>query len=366
MTDRLDIHPDIRRSSTLPGSFYKSQDLFDELTEKAFAGGWHFLGSEAQFAAPSQATPIELMPSSLAEPLAILSDASSALRVVSNVCTHRANLVVTRAAECKGLRCDYHGRRFGLDGRCTSSPDFDDEPGFPASTDHLPELALERLGPLLFTSLAQGSRQLGFDEWALPLRERLGSLWDEPYVFDAEGSQDYYVEAHWALYVDNFLEGFHIPYVHPELNKLLVASSYETELQAWSNLQLGDARPGDLAFDAQRVGRDAGRNLAAYYAWLFPGLMLNFYPWGLSVNVIEPLGLERTRVRFLRYIAHPDLVGQGAGGDLDGVQREDELVVEAVQRGVKSRLYRAGRFSAQQERGVHHFHALLAACLKAN
>jgi choline monooxygenase len=87
--------------------------------------------------------------------------------------------------------------------------------------------------------------------------------------------------------------------------------------------------------------------------------MLNVYPWGLSVNVVEPLGLDRTRVRFRSYVRDAALLEQGAGAALDTVEHEDEAVVAAVQRGVASRFYGRGRYSPARERGVHHFHRLL-------
>ena len=101
--------------------------------------------------------------------------------------------------------------------------------------------------------------------------------------------------------------------------------------------------------------------VAALYLWLFPTTMLNFYPWGLSVNVVKPLSPERTRVTFLSFVRDASLRETGAGGDLDRVEREDEAVVEAVQRGVRSRLAARGRYSPTEEVGVHHFHRLLAA-----
>jgi choline monooxygenase len=72
--------------------------------------------------------------------------------------------------------------------------------------------------------------------------------------------------------------------------------------------------------------------VAAYYWWLFPNLMFNIYPWGLSINVVQPLGLARTRVLFRSFVADASLLGQGAGGALDPVEMEDEAVVLSVQR----------------------------------
>ena len=103
----------------------------------------------------------------------------------------------------------------------------------------------------------------------------------------------------------------------------------------------------------------------AYYWWLFPNLMFNVYPWGLSVNVVMPLSPARTRVIFRSFVAEPALLGQGAGGALDPVEMEDEAAVLGVQRGIRSRLYSKGRYSPQHERGTHHFHRLIGECLLA-
>lgn len=93
--------------------------------------------------------------------------------------------------------------------------------------------------------------------------------------------------------------------------------------------------------------------------------MFNFYPWGLSINVVKPLGVNLTRVSFLSYVWRAERLGSGAGAELDRVEREDEAVVEATQRGVRSRLYDRGRYSPTREQGVHHFHRLLASRLNA-
>jgi choline monooxygenase len=104
--------------------------------------------------------------------------------------------------------------------------------------------------------------------------------------------------------------------------------------------------------------------VAAYYYWLFPNLMLNFYPWGLSINVVKPLAIDRTRVSFISYVWDESKLEQGAGAALDRVEREDEAVVESVQRGLRSRLYGRGRYSPRHEAGTHHFHLLLQAALR--
>jgi choline monooxygenase len=185
----------------------------------------------------------------------------------------------------------------------------------------------------------------------------------DSFTFDATRSRDYDVAANWALYCENYLEGFHIPFVHPELNKALDWRAYEVELEGSSVLQIGIAAEGATVFDLPEDHPDSGKRIAAYYWWLFPNLMLNFYPWGLSANIVEPTGPQSCRVRFLSYVWRKDMLNEGAGGPLDAVEMEDEAVVEAVQSGVNARLYGRGRYSPTQEKGTHHFHLLLVDAL---
>jgi choline monooxygenase len=88
--------------------------------------------------------------------------------------------------------------------------------------------------------------------------------------------------------------------------------------------------------------------------------MFNFYPWGASINMVKPLSHGKSLVSFLTYVADASRIGEGAGSGLDKVEMEDEAVVESVQRGVRSRFYRHGRYSVTRETGTHHFHRLIS------
>jgi phenylpropionate dioxygenase-like ring-hydroxylating dioxygenase large terminal subunit len=79
----------------------------------------------------------------------------------------------------------------------------------------------------------------------------------------------------------------------------------------------------------------------------------------LSVNLVQPEGLDHTRVAFRSYVWDASKLESGAGASLDRVEAEDEAIVQAVQRGVRSHFYKRGRYSPTRERGVHHFHRLL-------
>ena len=79
--------------------------------------------------------------------------------------------------------------------------------------------------------------------------------------------------------------------------------------------------------------------------------------------MIKPVTMDRTRVSYITYLWDESKIGDSAGALLDKVEREDEFVVEGVHKGIKSRYYKAGRFSPTREKGVHHFHSLLANAL---
>lgn len=358
------IDPDVARARTLPSEVYTDPAWLAAAERRVFARSWQYLADADALRTPGRALPVTLGEGLMDEPLLLTRDRDDRVHCLSNVCTHRGALVCDGAGVHNVLRCRYHGRRFGLDGKMLSMPEFDGVEGFPSAADDLPRLPCERWGKLLFTALApEVPAALPFAEWVGPLAERAGWLPLAEAVFDAGRSRDYLVAANWALYCDNFLEGFHIPYVHASLAGAVDYDSYRTELFAWSNVQIAEASGGQESFTPPPGHPDHGRAVAAWYFWLFPNLMVNVYPWGLSVNVVKPLAVDRTRVTFLTWVWDESRLARGASADLDRVEREDEVVVEGVQRGVASRLYDRGRYSPARETGVHHFHRLLTAAL---
>lgn len=359
-SDDFFVDPRIERASTLPGSFYGDREVFERLREQLFASSWQVAGELEKVRIPGQVQPVSLLAGLLDEPLLLVRDEADELRCLSNVCTHRGNLLVEHPGVFKGLRCRYHGRRFGLDGRFQYMPECEAAEGFPAPSDDLPAVACGCWGPLVFASLEP---PFPLEELLAEVERRLGWLPLQEFVLDSGRSRDYLLRANWALYCDNYLEGFHIPFVHSGLAQTLDYGSYTTETYRYSSLQIGVALDGEEAFDLPPSSPDHGRRIAAYYYWLFPNTMLNFYPWGLSVNIVKPLAVDRTRVSFLSFVWDESRLASGAGSLLDRVEREDEAIVETVQRGVAARLYRRGRFSPGREQGVHHFHRLLAEVL---
>ena len=356
------VDPDITVAHTLDAAFYRDEEAFADARERIFARTWQWIGDLADVAAPRSLSPRALLPGLLDEPLLLSRDAAGTLRCLSNVCTHRGNVLVREARSgASDIRCGYHSRRFDLAGRMTFMPEFGEVKHFPSPADDLPVVAFAAWANHGFAAIDAAAP---LDAFIGDIAARVAALRLPQFRSDPASSRDYVVRAHWALYVENYLEGFHIPFVHPALSRAVDYASYTDELFRYSSLQIALAKEGDTAFDVASItGAGRGR-VAAIYAWIFPNLMLNFYPWGLSLNHVVPEAMDRTRVEFRSYVRDESKRDRGVEGALHEVELEDEAVVEAVQRGVRSRFYRGGRYSPPRERGTHHFHRLLCEFLR--
>lgn len=358
---KFEIHPEISSASTLPGSFYCDREVYERSKNAIFARSWQLVADKDVVRLPGQVYPFILLEGFLNEPLLLTRDSQDRLHLLSNVCTHRGNLLVENPGSATMLRCRYHGRRFHLDGKFHSMPEFEGCDGFPSDADNLLTIPFAEWGRWIFVSL---SPKANLEEWLQPMVQRLSWVPVEHFRHDATRSRDYLVKANWALYCDNYLEGFHIPYVHPTLSEAIDYGTYQTELFPYGVLQIAYSDKGEDTFDIPPGHPDFGKSIAAYYFWFFPNLMFNFYPWGLSLNIVRPVSIELTKISYLTYVWDETRLGRGAGADLDRVEREDQAIVEAVQKGIRSRFYDRGRYSPKREEGVHHFHRLLASFLQ--
>ncbi len=354
----LDIAPDVHLARTPDPTFYRDPAWYLRTVREVFPATWNFLHDQTD--APKDGVfPLTWMEGSIDEPLLAVRE-NGATSILSNVCTHRSALVVPTATDLPTvLRCPYHGRRFSRDGQCLSMPDYP-VPGFPCSDDHLSRVSTETFGPCAFANLRPST----------PLSELLSSLepivgwlpWDE-YVPDPTGTVEYDVACHWALWCENYLEGYHIPWIHPGLAKTIDYKSYRSEIGPYGSLQTAYALDGEPAFELPEGHPESGHRVAAWYIALFPTTMINLYPWGLSLNLIRPQGPTFTKILYRRYLWRPDLIERGAGAGLAGVEEEDDQMNEQVQKGVRGLLAGRGRYQPEREIGVWHFHRQLQALL---
>ncbi len=358
------INKDINKANTLKGEFYKTESSLNNCKDLIFSKTWQLICEEAKVPLSNNAWPFLFMDGFIEEPLVLVKNKENEINCLSNVCTHRGNILIENPCSInKDITCKYHGRRFNTCGEFVSMPETQGMENFPTEDDNLTNVPLKKWKQFLFTSL---DPKIELDELIKEMNDRVGWMPIEDFIFDPNASRDYLVKANWALYCDNYLEGFHIPFIHKELAKTLDYSKYQTEIYQYSNLQLGIASGGEHCFNLPESSPDYGKEIAAYYYWIFPNMMFNFYPWGLSLNIVKPLNPSLTKVEFRTYIWDESKLEHGAGSILDKVEREDEDIVEKVQKGVSSRFYKHGRYSPKMEKGIHHFHSLITKFINNN
>jgi choline monooxygenase len=333
-------------ASTLPSRYYTDAEVLENEQRLLFGRTWQLAGHAGQVSAPGQYFTTTVG----REPLLVVRGADGVLRAMSNVCRHRAGPVARGEGKRPVLQCGYHGWTYDLAGRLRNTPEFEGVEDFDRAGCALPQFQVEIWNELVFVNL---------DSAAETLPSFLGELVSDMPRHDYSGfrlarQKRWELDCNWKVYVDNYLEGYHIPIVHPGLFRELDYPNYRTETKRSYSIQFAPTR------NPERIRTAAGDDEVRYF-WIFPNLMLNVYPDNFSTNLILPLGPERTVTLFDWYFKDPDAVQSQIDETVafsDEIQLEDVDICEAVQRGLRSATYDRGRFSPQRENGVHHFHRL--------
>jgi choline monooxygenase len=358
--DSLEVDAEIARAWTLPSALYTDPNTFVTEKEKIFSCNWQVVGHASQVAAPGDFFTTELV----GEPLVFVRGLDGKLRGFYNVCRHRAGPPAEGCGSRKLFRCGYHGWTYGLDGALLSATEIEGVEGFRAEDFALAPVRTEEWFNLIFANL---------DQDAMPLRETLGELPAQAEKFPFTQMKlferrTYDMKCNWKTYVDNYLEGYHLPSVHPGLNRELDYNAYVVEPHARYVRQFSPirgAQPGDAT---PRRYQDAHEDLTTDYFWIFPNWMLNCYPDNVSLNIVLPVEPERSLAIFEWYLPGKDHATPAAKASVefsDQIQIEDVGICERVQKNLRSRSYSRGRYSVKQEKGVHAFHRIYAGCMQA-
>ena len=344
----IEINKNIKKARTLPSKFYLEARFFNK-SKNIFRNSIQPICSIHELENISL-YPVEYFPDYLNENL-VVTKKDKTFQCISNVCTHRGHLLTECTSNTSILKCRYHGRTFGLDGKLKKAPGFDDALDFPIDRDHLKSASIYDWNGFLFLSLSESEKVF---ETLTQIDEVLPKF---PYkdLCKKPLKSEYEIDCHWALYCDNYLEGFHIPYVHKGLNSDMDWKKYETHILNEIVLQTA------ISKDSRNIiSYDEKNKMYAYYFFIFPNIMLNYYNWGLSINIIEPIAKEKTRVKYMIYNLKNHSVPSNSSSSVDKVELEDQEVVLSVQKGIKSVNYESGRFSPTLEKGVHYFHKLIS------
>ena len=353
------VDSEIQKAWTLPSSLYTDKGVFTAEKERIFSRTWQVVGHASQVANPGDYFTTELV----GEPLLCVRGADGKLRGFYNVCRHRAGPPAEGCGSRKLFRCGYHGWTYGLDGSLMHATEIEGIEGFRVEDFALAPVRVEEWFNLVFVNL---------DADARPLRDCLGELprqaekfpFTEMKLFER---RTYDMKCNWKTYVDNYLEGYHLPSVHPGLNRELDYDAYVVEPYAHHVRQFSPIRGAQAGDAVPRRYREAREDLTTDYFWIFPNWMLNCYPDNVSLNIVLPLEPERSLAIFEWYLPEKDHAAPAAKASVefsDQIQIEDVAICETVQKNLRSRSYSRGRFSVKQEKGVHAFHRMYAEAMR--
>lgn len=354
------VTKDTSLAATIPRRWYVDSEFLSAERSNIFWKTWQAVGRQSELSRPGDYMACEIQ----GEPLVVTRTHEGSLRAFSNVCRHRAHPVAAGKGNRKSLQCRYHGWTYGLDGRLLAAPEFEGVQDWSKSHVCLPEMRVDQWGPYIFVNL---------DPQAPSLAEIFGEI---PNEVDREGfpvdqmqfieRREYMVSCNWKVYIDNYLEGYHIPMAHPGLFRELDYAQYRVDTFRYYSSAHAPIRPvntDESEARDRRYVRAQSESRALYY-WVFPNFMINIYPDNLQANIILPIDSNRTLTIFEWFFLGP---GTGEGWESlqqsiafsDQIQKEDIEICEQVQRGLQSQTYHQGRFSKTRENGVHHFHLLL-------
>ncbi len=349
----------LSEASTIPAPWYVDPRIAELEARTVFSKTWQVIGRTDQVKRPG-----DFVCSTVAgEPIVGVRGNDGHLRAFYNVCRHHAAAVVTEpCGHAQLLHCPYHGWNYGLDGSLKGMPEFEGVKNFDRAANGLVPVRVATWEKFVLVNLEASSESL--QQFLGGIARRLAPL--EVTNLDYFGTRVYDIACNWKVFVDNYLDGgYHVPHLHKGLNSVLDYKQYTIENEDRYCLQSSPMVESteDVATGATRKGD------RAWYFWQYPNFMINCYAGYMDTNLVIPVDVDHCRVIFDFYFAdvaneamrkyHQESVAVG-----DRVQVEDLGICEAVQRGLKSRAYRAGRLSLRREAGEHLFHRLLAADLK--
>jgi choline monooxygenase len=348
----------LSEASTIPGPWYVDARIADLENRTVFSKTWQVIGRTDQVEKPGDFVTFTVA----GEPIVAVRGNDRVLRAFYNVCRHHAAAVVTEpCGQAQILHCPYHGWNYGLDGSLKGMPEFDGVKNFERGANGLVPVKVATWEKFVLVNL-EGSESL--EHFLGGVVRRMTPL--QVTNLHYSGTRVYDIACNWKVFVDNYLDGgYHVPHLHKGLNSVLDYKQYTIKNEDRYCLQSSPMVESseDAATGATRKGD------RAWYFWQYPNFMINCYAGYMDTNLVIPVDVDHCRVIFDFYFA--DVTSDAARkyneesiAVGDRVQGEDLGICEAVQRGLKSRAYGAGRLSVRREAGEHLFHRLLAADLK--
>ena len=370
------IHQPIAVATGLPNNRYVDADAFVEDRDLVLGQGWAALAFIDDLPEANYALPIEFM----GLPLLITRDQTDNYRVFHNVCSHRGMHLADAPCRTNGtVRCPYHSWTYELDGSLRGTPHIGGygthtHPDFDKSANGLRAVRSTVWLGTVFINLS--GKAPDFEDYIAPLDRQFNALCDAEqrsrFIAKPTGCRTKLtVQSNWKLACENFLEAYHLPSVHPELNRISPLDQHFT-------LDYFDFGAGQATLNYQRLnindkalptldGWPANQANKALYPLLYPNTLIGIHADHLFTMILQPINEHQTteHVR-LSYVGEKAL-----GTDYEkhretllaswtNVFEEDIFAVERMQKGRSSPAYQGGAFAPAMDEPTHHFHRWVA------
>jgi choline monooxygenase len=321
----------------LAGRYYVEPRLYEAERQAIFRRCWQMLGPASQVAIPGRYLAVEIM----GWKLFVIRCRDGALRAFHNVCRHRgARLLEEGNGQCQILRCPYHLWIYDERGNLRSAPRFGDDPGFRIEDWPLEPVAVDTWRGLLFVAIAPETS----------LIEQLGDLPEEvadcPIEdFHVAADRRFVMRSNWKTYTDNFVEGYHIPGIHPSFIKVIDFDAFVAETRRGMVRMSAPQRDGSI-YDGK-------------WLWMWPNWTLSIFRGGMNTSRVAPLGVDSTELLYHFYFSDTSSATEAARARIidinSDIVREDFAICEHTQRNYASGAYCPGPLSPRHEPGVSYF-----------
>ena len=355
----------------LPAAAYTSEAFFALENERIFSASWVFAGFAHEMARAGDVMPVTVA----GRPVLLVRDAGHRIRAFHNVCRHRCLKLVDAPGNAgRAIRCPYHSWTYGLDGALHAAPWFGGrEPraapaGFDRRQHGLVPVRSATWHDWIFVDLGGAAPPL--EDFVAPLRRRLDGL-DLGRLHHLVTLDFGEVAANWKLLMENFIEPYHVQFVHSTTTEQPLTDHY-TIIEP-GIVEPGANEPGCLGCAVDVAGtakRDDTLSADSRFLALFPNFAFGLYlPDQVGVHLDVPLAPDRTRQRRAIYSLGPEPVSAERAEQLArlwrDVHREDREMCERLQQGRLSGAAAAGGvLSPVWEDSVRSFQELVVERLR--
>ena len=368
------VDKSIEVANGLPNECYTNANYLAHEREKIFFNKWTVVGVGSSIPNSGDAKPYNL----LGIPLILIRDKDMKIRVFHNVCSHRGFRLLDKECNLKNvIRCPYHSWSYDFKGNLVATPHIGglnnhQHKKFDKAKSNLKEVRTKIWMDIIFVNI--NSNEINFDEYIKPLEERWSNLINKEDQKLIVHSNDYgyfslEVKCNWKFAIENYCESYHLPTIHPELNKVSNINDHY-HIQGLPNRFAGQGSEkydqpikGNQKFDTFPNWDKSWLKNSEYVA-LFPNVMIGLHIDHFYVFWLEPISTNKT-------IEHMEMyyVGQESanGEELKELRKEnsrfwkdvmleDISAIEGMQEGRSSPVYNGGNFSPVMDQPTHQFH----------